>query len=142
MMRGLDYKISRPSEEDWSEVVRLAEDINLDRRAMRPGEFMVCKRDGMMLGIGRIRQHPDCKELCTLGVVEAYRGLGIGTALVRHLLEGVKEPVYVVTDVPGYFKRLGFEPNDTNLFSLNEKRRICLSELSCSDPVIMIKEPQ
>jgi N-acetylglutamate synthase-like GNAT family acetyltransferase len=124
---------------DWEKVEHLAESLGLDKYDMHPAQFKVCKSGNEVLGIGRFKKHPDCMELCTLGVVETHRNKGIGSALVEALLMKVGSPVYIVTEIPVYFEKLGFARGGEGIVSLEKKRNICLNELSCEQPVIMVK---
>jgi N-acetylglutamate synthase-like GNAT family acetyltransferase len=133
--------ISNALQRDWEQIVDLVNEINLDRLDMDLPQFKVCKVENAVVGIGRIKTHTDCIELCTLGVREAFRGKGIGTALVRALLKGHDQAVYVVTEIPGFFEKLGFESGTFSLPSLQAKLKVCRDELACSQPEIMIRKP-
>jgi N-acetylglutamate synthase-like GNAT family acetyltransferase len=133
------YHILHAAEADWEQIVNLAEVLNLDNNDMHVGQFKVYEEDRKVLGIGRIKTHHDCVELCTLGVEVSYRGRGIGKALVNSLLENLSGPVYLVTEIPAYFEKLGFRPVNTSIQSLQAKKNICMTQLSCANPVIMVR---
>jgi N-acetylglutamate synthase-like GNAT family acetyltransferase len=133
------YSIQRAADKDWGQIVDLVEVLNLDSYDMYTSQFMLCQKGAKILGIGRIKAHPDCLELCTLGVDPSHRGKGIGKALVSSLLEGVTGPVCVVTEIPGYFEKLGFKQVDISIQSLQRKKEICTTQLSCKAPVIMVR---
>jgi N-acetylglutamate synthase-like GNAT family acetyltransferase len=139
MPAQVQYMISNAFVEDWDMLMKLATDINLDRNDIHFDQFKVCKSGDRLVGIGRIKKNSDCLELCTLGVAEAFRGMGIGRALVRTLLKPWKEPVYLVTDIPRYFEKLGFRRSRHAHKSLIEKQRNCREKLECRNPVIMIR---
>lgn len=123
--------------QDWVAVERLVRKLNLDDAGMTPEQFMVCMSGDMVRGIGRIQQHAECLELCSLGVDEPFRGQGIGRSLVVALLHGLHDTVYVVTDIPAYFAKLGFLPSAAVMPSLEDKRRRCIEQLACNEPLIM-----
>lgn len=75
---------------------------------MRVEEFVVAEDGKKVVGLGRIIEHPDCRELATFGVEEAYRKQGLGKKLISELLKKAKKPVYLATIIPEYFKKLGF----------------------------------
>lgn len=94
--------------QDWDEIFRIARESGLDYPGMEADDFLVAERDGRVAGIVGLKRHPECLELCALGVDVTYRGSGIGRQLVAGLLAGVREDVYLATVIPGYFERLGF----------------------------------
>jgi N-acetylglutamate synthase-like GNAT family acetyltransferase len=134
------YQVINASPDDWGKIQWLSESLGLDRHDMQLDQFKVCKQGEELLGIVRMKQHKDCLELCTLGVAEMHRGRGIGSSLVRSLLEDYPDEVYLVTEIPAYFQKLGFIPGGEHILSLNEKKDVCLHQLSCSQPVIMVKQ--
>jgi N-acetylglutamate synthase-like GNAT family acetyltransferase len=102
-------EISTPSKEHYKEVVRLAKSFDLDREEMKREDFLVALSNDTVLGFGRLRTYSDCVELATIGVVEALRNYGIGTAIVKKLIENGPKEIYVTNVIPSYFKRFGFK---------------------------------
>jgi N-acetylglutamate synthase-like GNAT family acetyltransferase len=58
--------------------------------------------------MGGLKMHPECFELCALGVDEKWRGRGWAGQLVRALLQEAPGNLYLATIIPGYFARFGF----------------------------------
>ena len=133
-------EISNASENDWEQILRMVESSKLDNHAMSYAQFKVCKAGGEFVAIGRIRQHAECLELCTLWVSESFRKQGIGKSLVDELTTGKDQPVYLVTEIGPYFSKLGFEPSDVEFPSLKSKLLMCVEQLCCSHPEIMVKD--
>ncbi|WP_052664767.1 GNAT family N-acetyltransferase [Nitriliruptor alkaliphilus] len=88
-----------------------------------PGITLVgARRDGVLLGVGAIRElDADHAELKSMHVLDAARGGGIGRALAQHLLSLAAERSYrrlsletgtdpVFTSARGLYASLGFEP--------------------------------
>jgi N-acetylglutamate synthase-like GNAT family acetyltransferase len=77
---------------------------------------MVAEEDDAVIGIGQIKRHWDgTPELASLVVAEDHRGQGVGSALVRALLERHtanhgEEHVYLfcLAQLGAYYGRLGF----------------------------------
>ncbi len=77
-------------------------------------DFAVEEEDGRIVGAGALRTiWEDWGEICSLAVAEDRRRKGIGTSIVENLTEQAKllglGRVFVLTYIPDFFKRLGFE---------------------------------
>ena len=95
-----------------------------ENRFDRPGETLLTARvDGRLLGIGGLNidpfaQSPRIGRLRHLYVARDARRLGIGSALVRHILAAAPPHFSIVrlrTDSPdaaAFYVRLGFRPTD------------------------------
>lgn len=90
--------------------VALAVRLGLDYPGMMSDDFWVAETEGGMIGLVGLKTHPDCLELCSLGVAHTHRGRGTGAALVRAALAVAGRDVYLGTTTPGFFSKLGFEP--------------------------------
>lgn len=110
---------ARNREEVW--LLDRIEAMGLDDAAFRSRDYVVAIDEDTdeKAGFGRIRLHraddPACEITC-LGVLEAWRGQGVGGHLVERLLDRAGdegfETVYVFTDQPGYLDQFGFERVD------------------------------
>jgi N-acetylglutamate synthase-like GNAT family acetyltransferase len=73
--------------------------------------FVVATDGEAVVGCGRLRRHPDgALELASVATVAAAHGQGIGSRVVRVLLDGAAGPVFALAKAPGFFARFGFEP--------------------------------
>jgi N-acetylglutamate synthase-like GNAT family acetyltransferase len=71
--------------------------------------------------------------------LEDYRGAGIGTDIVKALLQKHSlDSVYVVTEIPEFFEKTGFVLSKHKSEFLQDKLQRCLEEYACSNPVIML----
>jgi N-acetylglutamate synthase-like GNAT family acetyltransferase len=77
--------------------------------------FMVAERMDVepprVVGIGQVRRHRDgTQELASLVVDEAVRGQGVGSRLVRALIDQTQLPLYLICnrDKVPYYERFGF----------------------------------
>ncbi len=73
--------------------------------------FQVAVNGARILGAGQIRVHPDgCREMASVVVARKYRRQGIGTELVRRLLNGRRGGVFLCCreDLGPFYARFGF----------------------------------
>jgi len=76
-------------------------------------DFVICEYNGRIVGTGAMHVlWADLGEIRALVVAGPWQGRGIGTAIVRALLEEARalglEKVFAFTYRPGFFERLGF----------------------------------
>ncbi len=99
------------------------EAMGLDDTAFRSRDYVVAidEESGAKAGFGRIRIHKvdDGDEVCELtsiGVLENWRGQGVGSHVVERLLEYASdegfETVYALTDEGAYLAQFGFRRID------------------------------
>ncbi|MEY7848361.1 GNAT family N-acetyltransferase [Natrarchaeobius sp. A-rgal3] len=105
------------------------ESMGLDDTAFRSRDYVVAidENSGEKAGFGRIRVHkfdPDSDadedrevcELTSIGVLEGWRGQGVGAHVVERLLEYASdegfETVYTLTGEGGYLAQFGFRRID------------------------------
>ncbi len=116
--------------EDVQFIADTAERLKLDGDNLSARQFITVRRDGRIIGFGRVRPYEKTYELATLGVIEEQRGNGIGAAIARELIRRFpQDEVYVVTDLTGYWERLGFIRTEILPAELEEKRRRACSTL-------------
>ncbi|MDP2948453.1 MAG: GNAT family N-acetyltransferase [Chloroflexota bacterium] len=84
--------------------------FRLDSEALDARQFITVRQGERIVAFGRIKPYGgDVYELGCVGVVEHQRGRGLGRLVVQSLIERFPaDTVYVTTDVPEYFERLGF----------------------------------
>ncbi len=108
-------------EEIW--LLDQIEAMGLDDTAFRSRDYVLAidEESGQKAGFGRIRLHKvegdDVCELTSIGVLEEWRGQGVGAHVVERLLEyagdeGFSE-VYALTGGAEYLVQFGFERIDT-----------------------------
>jgi len=67
-------------------------------------------QDGMV-GCGQIKPHADgSRELASIAVVEAWRGRGVAKALITHLMQAAKPPLWLTcrSRLMPFYERFGF----------------------------------
>ena len=110
-------------EEVW--LLDSIEAMGLDETAFRSRDYVVVvdETSGEKAGFGRIRIHKpeDAPEICeltsNLGVVEQWRGQGVGAHVIERLIDKASdddfEEVYALVSVPDFLTQFGFEPIET-----------------------------
>ncbi len=112
----------------------MLDDEDLDHR-----QFVVALEGREIVGFGRIIPHREVYELGGVGVVESRRNRGIGTIIVEHLKSIFpSDDVYIITDIPGYFEKLGFRKIENAPEELLKKiERVCKTKCR-RDAVVML----
>ena len=121
---------ARNRDEAW--LLDRIEEMGLDEAAFRSRDYVIAVDEASndRAGFGRYRVHKtDDGEVCELtgiGVVEGWRGQGVGAHVVERLIDLAAdaefETVYVITDQDEYLKQFGFERVEANLPPVIEKR--------------------
>jgi len=114
--------IRQPNETEFVEVRNHLKKFVLDSSEATKEQFKVLLYDDKLAAFGRLKQRNDGVELCSVGVVEEYRGKKLGEAIVKDILSIVKTDVYLVTVIPNFFKKLGFIETKEYPASLQHKR--------------------
>lgn len=118
-------RIRKARASDFPQILHLAQRMNLDYSGMAADDFWVAAEGKKVFGICGLKKHPDCLELCALGVEEIRRCGGLGRRLVRAVLRAAKAEVYLATLIPDYFAGLGFRPADVIPGSMVKKADWC-----------------
>ncbi|WP_224269061.1 GNAT family N-acetyltransferase [Haloprofundus salinisoli] len=110
------------------------EAMDLDDVAFRSRDYVIAvdEASNTRAGFGRIRIHKreegDFCELTGIGVLEAWRGQGVGAHVVERLVktagdEGF-EQVYCFTNEPNYLVRFGFDPVESESLPTPVRERL------------------
>ena len=104
-----NYHIRSATEADLPFIRETVARLRLDNEDLRADQFLVVEEGGRTVAFGRIKPYRRTFELGCVAVVEDRRKQGIGALVVRELVRRFPQRrVYVTTDVPEYFQRLGF----------------------------------
>lgn len=107
---------ARNREEVW--LLDHIEEMGLDDAAFRSRDYVIAidEESNQKAGFGRIRVHRTQERVCELtgiGVLEGWRGQGVGAHVVERLLDRASdegfETVFSLTDQPEYLTQFGFE---------------------------------
>lgn len=88
--------------------VELARTLGLDYPGLESDPLWVAEEGGRPIGLVALKKHPDCLELCALGVDPGFRGKGVARALVEALMDKAPGDVHLATIIPRFFEGCGF----------------------------------
>jgi N-acetylglutamate synthase-like GNAT family acetyltransferase len=114
---------ARNRDEAW--LLDHIDSIGLDEAAFRSRDFVIAVDDesNTRAGFGRLRYHPgvsdaECVELSTIGVLDGWRGQGVGAHVVERLVDTARmegfERAYVLTAEHEYLSQFGFRGVDAD----------------------------
>jgi N-acetylglutamate synthase-like GNAT family acetyltransferase len=131
--------IHQPTESEFEQVKKYAKQFNLDDENMERNQFKVLLQDNKLAAFGRLKVHKDAIELCTLGVVEEFRGKKLGETFVRDFIANAKQDIYVVTVIPAFFSKLGFKEVKEYPASIKEKSDRCGNKYHVDESYVAMK---
>jgi N-acetylglutamate synthase-like GNAT family acetyltransferase len=129
----------QPDEKEFEQVKKLVEDFWLDNTDLQPAQFRVLSDAGSVIAFGRLREHVDATELCTIGVAKDFQKKGFGREMVNDLLAQAKREVYLVTVIPDFFAKLGFNKVEQYPASIKSKIDMCVKDYHVDEPYFVMK---
>ena len=115
-----------PTVSQLREISDYVKHYQLDGEGMQAHQFVAVYSNEKLVGFGRVRTHNDCRELCTLAVVKEYRGKGVGSHIVRSILEKAGSNLYLTCIIPDFFSAFGFTIINSSIpDSMQRKRKRC-----------------
>lgn len=125
----MELTLQQPNQTQFAAICEYISLFELDNRSLKKEEFIVATHQNQILGFGRLRKHPDCLELCSLGVVVPHRMKGVGKAIVQALIKNTYDTVYLVCIIPDFFSPFGFQQVSTFPAAIKDKINYCMQEL-------------
>lgn len=116
---GMYVRDAKNRDEPW--LLEQIDALAVDSEAFRSREYVLAVDEdaNTRVGFGRLRVHsgdPEVCELTSIGVVDSWRGQGVGAHVIERLVaeagDDEFETVYVLTDQPEYFDQFGFDRID------------------------------
>jgi N-acetylglutamate synthase-like GNAT family acetyltransferase len=116
----------RPAEEkEKAKIVAIIKTLDLSYPSQSLNGFWIAEEDGKIAGIACLEKFKDFFLLNSVGTAESFRNRGVASKLVKKLTDGLKKDVYLYTVIPGFFKKLGFEPINAPDFLPARKTFFC-----------------
>jgi N-acetylglutamate synthase-like GNAT family acetyltransferase len=147
-MNKINYSIVPCTENYFEQVIKGIEIMQLDNRELKMNDFLIALVESSILaGFGRIRKYTNVAEVCSVGVFEKYRNNGIGKSIIQQLIYNFTIiqkntlPIYVVTIIPKYFEKLGFEIVKEASYpkEIYDKWLYCVSELPVPEEYVIMR---
>ena len=92
-------------------IKRIIRDENLNPMSLDWRHFLIAEENGVVIGIGQMKQHGDgSRELASIAVVPERRGQGIASEIIRALLATENGNVYLTCrdKMETFYNRFGF----------------------------------
>jgi len=123
----IEIKIEPASEKDFLYIKKKLSKYLLDADNAKWEDFSVAKSTDKTVGFARLIDHKEYFEVASLGVDYYHRKKGIGTKLVKYLVEKAKhidqgKPIYAVSHIPDFLKKLDFRET-TELPAILEQKK-------------------
>ena len=117
-----NHLIRTATEADLPFIRGMVARLRLDNEDLHAEQFIVVEEGGRTVAFGRVKPYSRTFELGCVAVVEDRRDQGLGELVVRELIRRFPQRcVYVTTDIPDYFQRLGFVRTGALPRELSEK---------------------
>lgn len=108
--------LRRAIESDIEKIKPYLEEFNLDLEGLEHRKLYVYEHRGSLAGFGRYRNCGNYYEIATVGVLEPFRGRGIGKTIVKQLISIIpSNEIWLTTIIPEYFKKFGFKKIGHNI---------------------------
>ncbi len=120
--------IRKAIKSDIEKIQLYIEEFRLDSDKMDCKRLLVYEVDRKLAGFGRFKDYGQYCEIATIGVIEPYRGMGIGKSIMKYLISTApSDKLWLITVIPDYFKKFGFVKVDENIPELLEikARQLC-----------------
>lgn len=104
----MSLKIRNAQNRDMPAIVQMIGEFQLDYENLQPQQFIVVEDGDVMVGFGRLQPYPDATDLGCVGVLHERRRQGIGKLIVDELIRRGPDELWITTDMPEYFRPLGF----------------------------------
>lgn len=134
--------IRKPSEKEFEQVCNYICELELDNRDLKQQQFVAAFFNDQLVGFGRLREHADCVELCSVGVIPSHQQKGIGKAIVANLINSTDQDIYLVSIIPEFFIPFGFQVVEEYPTSVKNKINYCTQELVVPETYVAMRLKQ
>lgn len=106
---GKIVRVRHANEFDMVFIEEMLKKYHLDTENLHYSQFVIATENGNLVGLGRLKKTGGMYEIGCVAVVGERKGQGIGSLIVKHLIDYAPlKIIYVITDQVDYFKKLGF----------------------------------
>lgn len=116
----------------WT-IRKLVLSAKLNPTQLRWQQFWVIESDKSLVACGQLRSFPEAQELGSLVVASPWRGKGLGSYLVKHLIQQATQPLYLEClgkKLVQFYHRFGFVPVDWQDLPSSLKWKFGLTQLA------------
>ncbi|RPI83241.1 MAG: N-acetyltransferase [Chloroflexi bacterium] len=108
----MEYKIREASQRDFKYIKKLIYSVRINPIGLDWRRFIVATDpEDSILACGQIKRHYDgSRELASIAVCPEHQMKGLGSAVIRHLIEREPPPLYLTcrSQLETYYVRFGF----------------------------------
>ncbi|OKH18701.1 GNAT family N-acetyltransferase [Hydrococcus rivularis NIES-593] len=125
--------LRRATSRDMWRIRKLVLLAKLDPTQLRQSQFWIVECEGKIVACGQLRSFEGAQELGSVVVAPAWRDRGLGTYLVRHLIQSATQPLYLEclgARLASFYSCLGFVPVSWQALPPPLKRKFGLSTLA------------
>lgn len=110
-MSELDISIRPARENDSAIIKQMVKQERLDPTSLKWKNFLIAEVEDEIVGLGQVKQLPNCEELGSLITKKAYRGKGVGEKLISALEARAGRPLYLLCEskMEAYYQRFDYE---------------------------------
>lgn len=127
------YVLRPASQKDIWSIRKLVLLSWLDPTQLRTQQFWVIEGEGKIIACGQLRNFEGAQELGSLVVDPAWRDRGLGTYLVKQLIQRATQPLYLEClgkKLASFYTHLGFVPVPWKNLPPSLKQKFGLSTLA------------
>jgi N-acetylglutamate synthase-like GNAT family acetyltransferase len=135
----MDLVLKSPTTKEFEQIKNYIQEFELDNRNLKQNQFTVAIYNEMVVGFGRLLQHTDCMELCSLGVVLLHRKKGIAKKIIAKLINQTSQPIYLVSIIPNFFHLFNFKQTENYPPAIQNKLNYCTNELVVMEQYIVMR---
>jgi amino-acid N-acetyltransferase len=89
--------LRRATEADQDRIKEIIHEVGINPSGLSWQRFLLAEVAGTVIGTGQIKPHGDgSRELASIAVLPAYEHRGIGSQIIRALLEGESDTIYLM----------------------------------------------
>ena len=91
--------LRRATDADQDRIQEIIHEVGINPSGLAWERFLLAEADGKVIGTGQIKPHRDgSRELASIAVIPAYQKQGIATQIIRALLEGETDTLYLMCE--------------------------------------------